>query len=84
WGVPFLAGRIYFKDESTIKDLHRGIIIGGLIYMVLCLYEIRMSPQLNNMLYGFFPHSWVQHLRYGGFRPIVFMQHGLMVALWMA
>jgi hypothetical protein len=84
WGVPFLAGRIYFRDESTIKDLHRGIIIGGLIYMVLSIYEIRMSPQLNNMLYGFFPHSWVQHVRYGGFRPIVFMQHGLMVALWMA
>ena len=43
-----------------------------------------MSPQLSNMFYGFFPHSWQQHVREGHFRPIVFMQHGLMVSLWMA
>ena len=84
WGIPYFAGRIYFYNSKTLQDLCTGIVIGGLLYLPLCLYEIRMSPQLNNIIYGFFPHSWGQHLRYGGFRPIVFMQHGLMVALWMA
>lgn len=84
WGIPYLAGRIYFNSIDTLRDLCLGIIIGGLLYVPLCLYEIRMSPQLSNIFYGFFPHSFAQHFRYGGFRPIVFMQHGLMVSLWMA
>lgn len=84
WGIPYLAGRIYFDSIEKLRDLCLAIVIGGLLYLPLCLYEIRMSPQLSNMIYGFFPHSFAQHIRYGGFRPIVFMQHGLMVALWMA
>lgn len=84
WGVPYLAGRIYLASSDRLRDLCRAIVIGGLVYLPLCLYEIRMSPQLSNIFYGFFPHSFAQHMRYGGFRPIVFMQHALMVALWMA
>jgi hypothetical protein len=84
WGIPYLCGRMYFNNAKTLYDLALGIVIGGLLYMPLCLYEIRMSPQLSNIFYGFFPHSFAQHARYGGFRPIVFMQHGLMVALWLA
>lgn len=84
WGVPYMAGRIYFNSYETLKDLCIGIVIGGMVYVPLCLYEIRMSPRLNINIYGFFPHEWRQHYRYGGWRPIVFMQHGLMVAVWMA
>ena len=84
WGIPYLAGRIYFNSLDKLHDFCLAIMIGGLLYLPLCLYEIRMSPQLSNIFYGFFPHSFMQHIRYGGYRPIVFMQHGLMVALWMA
>lgn len=84
WGIPYLAGRVYFHDSDSLRDLLMGIVIGGLLYVPLCLYEVRMSPQLSNIFYGFFPHSFAQHMRFGGFRPIVFLQHGLMVALWMA
>lgn len=84
WGIPYLAGRFYFGNTETLNDLFLGIIAGGLMYVPLCLYEIRMSPQLSNMFYGFFPHSFLQHFRYGGYRPIVFLQHGLAVSLWMA
>ncbi|ADH86466.1 hypothetical protein [Desulfurivibrio alkaliphilus] len=84
WGIPYLAGRIYFKNNETLRDLCLAVVIGGFVYAILALYEIRMSPQLSNMVYGFFPHSFLQHFRYDGFRPIVFMQHGLMVSLWIA
>lgn len=84
WGVPYFAGRIYFRDIESVRELCYGVIAGGLLYMPLCLYEVRMSPRLSKDVYGFFPHSWLQHFRYGAFRPIVFMQHGLMVSLWMA
>ena len=84
WGVPYAAGRVYFKNTEALKDLCFYIILGGLLYVPLCLYEIRMSPQLSNMIYGIFPHSFAQHVRGGSYRPIVFMQHGLMISLWMA
>jgi len=84
WGVMYWAGRVYFSEVSSSRQLCRAIIVGGLLYVPLCLFEVRMSPQLSNIFYGFFPHSFAQHYRYGSYRPIVFMQHGLMVALWMA
>ena len=83
-GVPYTAGRVYFNSTDSLRSLCKGIIVGGLLYVPLCLYEIRMSPQLHTMLYGFFQHSFAQHVRYGGWRPAVFMQHGLMVSFWMA
>lgn len=83
WGLPYLIGRLYFVDLSSMRDLAIGIVIGGLIYVPLCLYEVRMSPQLHKMFYGFHAHSFAQTKRFGGFRPTVFMQHGLAVGLWM-
>lgn len=84
WGVFYFFGRKYFNKESFLRDLSLGIIIGGIIYIPLILYEVRMSPRLSRIIYGFFAHDWRQHIRYGGYRPIVFMQHGLVVSLWMA
>ncbi|MFH0974679.1 MAG: hypothetical protein V1874_02730 [Spirochaetota bacterium] len=83
YGVFYMAGRIFFSDKEALRLLCRGIIIGGLIYVPLVLFEVRMSPQLSRIIYGFTPTSFAELIRYGGFRPIVFMDHGLMVALWM-
>ncbi|QDU70711.1 O-antigen ligase domain-containing protein [Mucisphaera calidilacus] len=83
WGLPYLVGRAYFSTADGIRELARGLVIGGLLYVPLCLYEIRMSPQLHTMIYGFHQHSFSQSFRMGGWRPTVFMQHGLMVGLWM-
>src|SRR5438128_2642131 len=43
----------------------------------------KMSPQLHRMLYGFVQESWDTTKRGGGWRPLVFMQTGLMVGTWM-
>lgn len=84
WGLPYFLGRIYLTDLAGLRELAIGIFIGGLIYVPLCLYEIRMSPQLHTMVYGYHQHSFIQTMRFGGWRPVVFMQHGLMVGMWMA
>ncbi len=84
WGVVYWTGRSLFSDPASSEELCRAILAGGVLYVPLCLFEVRMSPQLSNIVYGFFPHSFLQHFRYGGYRPLVFMQHGLMVSLWMA
>lgn len=83
WGVPYLIGRIYFNSLEGLRELALGVIIGGIVYVPLCLYEIRMSPQLHTMVYGFHQHDFSQAKRGGGWRPTVFMQHGLAVATFM-
>ncbi|MFO0999332.1 MAG: hypothetical protein U0936_03270 [Planctomycetaceae bacterium] len=83
WGFPYVVGRVYFRDLESFRDLALGIVIGGLIYVPLCLIEIRVSPQLHIWIYGYHQHQFEQSIRFGGYRPTVFMQHGLAVAMWM-
>jgi hypothetical protein len=83
WGLPYLTGRIYFSSPEGARQLALAMLAAGLVYAPFCLWEIRMSPQLHATVYGFHQHEWVQTLRGGGYRPMVFMQHGLMVGLWM-
>ncbi|MFN0132395.1 MAG: O-antigen ligase domain-containing protein [Phycisphaerales bacterium] len=83
WGIPYFIGRLFFRDLESLRELAVGIFIGGLVYMPLCLFEIRMSPQLHNLVYGFHQHDFLQTLRGAGYRPTVFMQHGLAVGTFM-
>lgn len=83
WGLPYFLGRIYLNDLSGLSQLAVGIFTGGIVYVPLCFYEIQMSPQLHNMIYGYHAHSFGQSIRYGGYRPTVFMHHGLAVGAWM-
>lgn len=83
WGIPYLAGRIYFTDLAALRELATGVLVGGLVYLPFCMYEIRFSPQLHHLVYGYHQHTFGQSIRWGGYRPMVFMQHGLMVAMWM-
>jgi len=84
WGLPYFIGRIYFNDLQGLRELAIGIVAGGLVYAPLCWFEIRMSPQLHVWVYGYHQREFSQAERYGGYRPMVFMQHGLAVAMWMA
>lgn len=83
WGLPYFIARIYFSDLEGLNTLALSVFIGGLIYIPFCLEEIAMSPQLHRLTYGYHQHSFLQTMRGGGFRPMVFMEHGLMVAMWM-
>jgi len=83
WGIPYFIGRLYFSDLAGLRELAVGVFIGGLVYVPLCLLELRLSPQLHNWVYGFHPTHFAMTVRYGGYRPMVFMQHGLMLGMWM-
>jgi hypothetical protein len=83
WGLPYLIGRLYLANFNGLADFTKAIFIGGLLYLPLCLYEIRMSPDLHHFVYGFYQHSVAQQERGGWFRPMVFLQHGLAVGLYM-
>lgn len=83
WGTPYLIGRVYFNDTASIRMLAIGVFIGGLIYMPLCWWEMRMSPHLHRTIYGFNPTKFERAVRLGGYRPMMFLKHGIEVGLWM-
>jgi hypothetical protein len=84
WGIPYILGRVYFSDPRNLHEMALWTFIAGLLYVPFCLYEVRMSPVLSIDVYGFSAHSIAQSVRMGGFRPMVFMQHGLAVGMMMA
>jgi hypothetical protein len=82
--MPFLLARKYLNTKEAHTALIWALVLGGTAYALLALYEVRMSPTLNRKIYGFFAHDWRQHLRRGGYRPILFQQHGLRVGIFLA
>jgi hypothetical protein len=80
--LPFFLGRRVFRNHTDIEYIFRVTVIAGLCYSVPMLFEVRMSPQLHSWVYGYFPSDFVQNIRDGGFRPVVFLGHGLMVAFF--
>ena len=80
--LPFLLGRQILRTAADNEDILRILVIAGLIYSLPMLFEIRMSPQLNFWVYGYVPSDFIQEVRDGGFRPMVFMGHGLAVAFF--
>ncbi|MEM0913160.1 MAG: hypothetical protein AAGB29_00135 [Planctomycetota bacterium] len=83
WGMPYFIGRYYLRKPSDFEDVAWGLVIGACAYMPLCIYEGRMSPSFHRWVYGFNQASMLQAYRFGGWRPMVFMQHGLMVGVFM-
>ncbi|NNE53757.1 MAG: hypothetical protein HKN30_15300, partial [Sulfitobacter sp.] len=82
--VPFLLGRHFLASEDGLREILLALTVGGLVYSIPALFEIRFSPQINIQIYGFFQHDFAQMIRQGGYRPIVFLTHGLWVAILMA
>lgn len=82
--LPFLFAARFFRTHEDQVLLFKCFVVFAIIYTIPALYEIRMSPQLHRMFYGFFPHSFVQQMRDGGFRAVVFLGHGLLVALFIS
>lgn len=83
WGIPYFVGRLYFGELEALKILGIGMFAGALVLAPLAVFEIIMSPQLHIMLYGWYPHDFSQTKRGGGYRPSIFMHHGLELAIWM-
>jgi hypothetical protein len=80
--LPFFLGRQLLRNSTDNEEILRVLAMAGLIYSLPMLFEVRMSPQLHTWVYGYFPHSFAQQARDGGFRPVVFLGHGLVVAFF--
>jgi hypothetical protein len=82
--IPFFLGRQFLRNRLDTEEILRVLIVAGLIYSLPILFEIRFSPQLHTWIYGFFPSDFgfEDQYRQGGFRPVVFMGHGLLVCFF--
>lgn len=80
--APFFVGMRFFSSEDARVQLLKSLPVAALFYSIPMLFEIKMSPQLHRWIYGFFPNSFGQQYRDGGFRPVVFLSHGLEVAIF--
>lgn len=82
--LPFWVGWKYLNTTDSHVTMMQIFCLALMGYSLLALYEVRMSPQLNRMVYGFTASSFLQHIRAGGFRPMVFMNHGLSLGILLA
>ena len=80
--LPFFMARRLISEDAGLHDLLVALVVAGLIYSLPMFVEARISPQLNLRLYGYFQHDFSQAVRFGGYRPFVFMPHGLWVAFF--
>lgn len=76
--LPYWMAARYLAHPDMHRALLKSLVIAVVAYSVLMLVEIRLSPQLHNWVYGYHQHSFLQHIR-DGFRPKVFLQHGIWV-----
>jgi len=82
--LPFWLARKALVTREARLDFLRIFVWGALVYSVMALIEIRMhSPFFNLNIYGFFQGTWFMQIRDGGFRPIIFLKHGLRVGIFL-
>jgi hypothetical protein len=84
WGSPYLIGRLYFTDTQSLRLAAKALVIGGLAYIPICIFEIFRGPQLYAFLYGYEPFRWTGANRFIGFRPIGLLENGNQLGIWMA
>ena len=85
WAMPYLVGRLYFGDRDGPRQLSVAIVVAGLVYIPVCLFEVVMGPDyyLLGLIYGIPPHRHMVE-RLGGWRPEGFLTNGIELATWMA
>lgn len=81
--IPFFVGRGMFRSSSAIEETLKVLTIAGLAYSIPIFFEMRFSPQLHAWIYGYLPSQFIMQIRGDGYRPMVFMGHGLIAAIFM-
>jgi hypothetical protein len=84
WGSPYLIGRLHFSDARSLLLAAKAFVIGGLAYIPFCIFEIFRGPRIYAWLYGYQPFQMNAAQRFIGFRPVVLLENGNQLGIWMA
>lgn len=79
--IPFFLGRALFRNTQDAETLLKGIVVACLVYVPFMLLEMRLSPQFHNWTYGYTPNKFLHAMRGDGFKPTVYLNNGLAVAM---
>ena len=67
----FSLGRQLLRREADNEEIFRGRCCRRLSFTQFpCLFEVRIIPQLNTWIYGYFPSDFLQQIRDGGYRQV--------------
>lgn len=85
WGAPFLLGRALVRTHEEATEVLMVLALAGLFYVPFVLIELRTGPYFHALVYGSQPSpaTFWHSLKYGGFRPVVLMNHGLTLSAFM-
>jgi hypothetical protein len=81
--IPLILARQLIRTTDDLIEVFYALVLGALLYSVLMLIEIRLSPQISTWVYGFQSSGFLNEMRYGGFRPVVFMNNGLILSFFL-
>jgi hypothetical protein len=83
--IPFVLGAALLSNDRAHRELLWAFVVAGLAYSLPILFELRMSPILQGKIYGVSQIGYfLQQMRGGGFRSMVFLGHGLLVSTFLA
>jgi hypothetical protein len=80
--MPFFVGAQFLSSERARTLLLKALPTAALFYSLPMLLEVRLSPQLQRLVYGSNPSGFITLARAGGYRPLVFLSTGLELAMF--
>jgi hypothetical protein len=84
WGVPYAVGRIYLGGDEPLRRFGLALVLAGLVYLPFGLLEFARGPFLYSLVYGPHPYRFDGADRFVGYRPLVFLEHGNQLGIWIA
>ena len=84
WALPFLFGRILVRTVQEAVEVLMVLAIALLVYLPFILVELQTGPLFHSMVYGTTPSptTFMQAMKFGGYRPVVLMNHGLTLSVF--
>ncbi|HJK95216.1 MAG TPA: hypothetical protein RMH85_23245 [Polyangiaceae bacterium LLY-WYZ-15_(1-7)] len=80
--MPFWAGAIVATSAARLQEMLRLLAFYLLLYSVFVIAELRLSPVFHRWVYGVNAfEDFSMAMRGGGYRPNVFLSHGLELAI---
>ena len=85
WALPFYLGRALVRTKEEGIDVLKVLAMAGLCYVPFVLVELQTGPLFHALVYGAqpSPSTFWHSLKYGGYRPNVLMNHGLVLSAFM-
>jgi len=74
-------GLRFLSNSAGQRAILKTLVVVVLLYSLPMLFELRFSPQLHRLVYGYSQSDFLQQVRWGGYRPTVFLAQGLQLAL---